>query len=57
MKIINRNVFRLDLFYNWTVKNKLKAHTLITSINLFYYRLVAFIYNALYEDGYFDEDN
>lgn len=57
MKIINRNVFRLDLFYNWTVKNKLKAHTLITSINLFYYRLVAFIYNALYEDSYFNEDN
>ena len=57
MKIINRNVFELALFYNWTVKNKLKAHTLITSTNLFYYRLVAFIYNALYEDDYFDEDN
>ena len=57
MKIINRNVFELALFYNLTVKNKLKAHILITSSNLFYYRLVAFIYNALYEDDYFDEDN
>ena len=57
MKIINRNVFKLALFYNWTVKNKLKAHTLITSTNLFYYRLVAFIYDVLYEDDYFDEDN
>lgn len=57
MKIINRNVFELALFYNWTVKNKLKARTLITYTNLFYYRLVAFIYNALYEDDYFDEDN
>ena len=57
MKIINRNVFKLALFYNWTVKNKLKAHTLITYTNLFYYRLVAFIYDVLYEDDYFDEDN
>jgi hypothetical protein len=57
MKMINCNVFKLALFYDWTIKNKLKAHTLITSVDRFYYRLVAFIYNALYEDDYFDEED
>ena len=57
MKMINCKVFKLTLFYDWTIKNKLKAHTLIVSTDQFYYRLAAFIYDALYEDDYFDESN
>ena len=45
------------ILYNWNVYNKMKASIPINAVNLFYYRLVAFIYDVLYEDDYFDEDN
>lgn len=57
MKMINCNVFKLALFYNWTIKNKLKARILIISTGGFYYRLRAAIYDILYKDDYFDEDD
>ena len=31
------------ILYNWNVYNKLKASIPINAVNLFYYRLVAFI--------------
>ena len=51
MKMID-NDLRLGLFYNlilynWNVYNKLKASIPINAVNLFYYKLVAFMYNAL----------
>ena len=60
MKMIN-NALDLALFYNlilhnWNVYNKLKASIPINAVNLCYYRLVAFIYNALDESDYFDEE-
>jgi hypothetical protein len=51
--MINCNVFKLALFYDWTPKNKLK----LLSTGGFYYRLKATIYDILYEDNYFDEDD
>ena len=57
MKMINCNVFKLALFYNWTIKNKLKARILIISTGGFYYRLRTVIYDILYEDDYFDESD
>lgn len=61
MKMID-NDLRLALFYNlilynWNVYNKLKASIPINAVNLFYYRLVTFIYNALYGGDYFNEDD
>ena len=38
------------ILYNWNVYNKMKASIPINAVNLFYYRLVAFIYNAYNED-------
>lgn len=60
MKIID-NDLRLALFYNlilhnWNVYNKLKASIPINAVNLFYYKLVAFIYNVLDESDYFNEE-
>lgn len=60
MKMID-NDLRLALFYNlilynWNVYNKLKASIPINAVNLFYYRLVTFIYNALDESDYFNEE-
>lgn len=55
MKMINCNVFKLALFYDWTIK--LKARTLIISTGGFYYRLRAMIYDILYKDDYFDESD
>ena len=57
MKMINCNVFKLALFYDWTIKNKLKARTLIISTGGFYYRLRVVIYSILYEDDYFNESD
>ena len=53
----NNNYFELGLFYDWTLNNKLKARTLIISTDGFYYRLRAAIYDILYKDDYFDEDD
>ena len=39
--------YDIALFYYWNACNKLKGHTHINSTGEFYYRLVAFIYNAL----------
>ena len=44
------------ILYNWNVYNKLKASIPINAVNLFYYRLVTFIYNALDESDYFNEE-
>jgi hypothetical protein len=44
------------ILHNWNVYNKLKASIPINAVNLFYYRLVAFIYNALDESDYFNEE-
>jgi hypothetical protein len=57
MKMVNCKVFKLALFYDWTINNKLKARTLIISTGGFYYRLRAAIYDILYKDDYFDEDD
>ncbi len=57
MKMINCKVFKLALFYDWTIKNKLKARTLIISTGGFYYRLRVVIYSILYEDDYFNESD
>jgi hypothetical protein len=56
MKKVNRNVFKLALFYNWTLKNK--PHTLIISTGGFYYRLSGVVlYDVLYVNDYFDEED
>ena len=60
MKMID-NTLDLALFcnlimHNWNVYNKHKASIPINTVNLFYYRLVAFIYNALDESDYFNEE-
>jgi hypothetical protein len=60
MKMID-NALDLALFcnlilYSWNVYNKHKASIPINTVNLFYYRLVAFIYNALDESDYFNEE-
>lgn len=60
MKMID-NDLSLALFYNlilynWNVYNKLKASIPINAVNLFYYRLVVFIYNTLDGGDYFNEE-
>jgi hypothetical protein len=60
--ISNDCLYDITLFYYWNVCDKLKGHTHINPTGEFYYRLVAFIYNALddndilNEDDYFNED-
>ncbi|UWV19805.1 hypothetical protein MaMV-DH010176 [Cyanophage MaMV-DH01] len=64
MKIVDsskwapRNKFNIPLpiryYYDST---GLESYIPELNIDWFYYRLVAFIYDVLYEDDYFDEDN
>ncbi|BBG57735.1 hypothetical protein MaMVDC_135 [uncultured phage] len=60
MKMIDNDLglalFYKLILYNWNVYNKLKASIPINAVNLFYYRLVTFIYNALDESDYFNEE-
>jgi hypothetical protein len=60
MKMIDNDLglalFYNLILYNWNVYNKHKASIPINAINLFYYRLVVFIYNALDESDYFNEE-
>lgn len=44
------------ILYNWNVYNKMKASIPINAVNLFYYRLVVFIYNTLDGGDYFNEE-
>ena len=58
--------FKFVLFYNWILHYKLKTSILITSVDLFYYRLISVLSNTLWmrmskydiirKDGYSGED-
>ena len=61
MKMIDNDLglalFYKLILYNWNVYNKMKASIPINAVNLFYYRLVVFIYNTLDGGDYFNEDD
>jgi hypothetical protein len=57
MKNISNDLYDITLSYYWNVCDKLKGHTHINPTGEFYYRLVAFIYNALDEGDILDEDD
>jgi hypothetical protein len=54
--ISNDFLYDITLSYYWNVCDKLKGHTYINPTGEFYYRLVAVIYDILYEDDYFNEE-
>ncbi len=44
--LVSYRSFKFALFYDWILRNELKTSTLITSVDLFYYRLISVLSNT-----------